>query len=268
MKPEIIIIACIFVSFAILEFFRTGLFSKKGQTRDDVLLEVASAGILLAATQPFVIFAGGYVASRLFPEAGGSLSSLPFLAGFALFLIFDDMVQYWQHRASHAWPWLYNLHRAHHNCAYMSIRIVYRNNLFYYLFMPGLWFSGALIYFGLGWVYAVYLVLKMTVIYGAHSDVRWDRALYERKWTARLMWLVERIISTPATHHAHHGKYKDDAATHYKGNYGNMLFLWDVLFGTARITRRYPTDYGVENLPQAGIGEQLIWPLMRRPKSA
>ncbi len=27
---------------------------------------------------------------------------------------------------------------------------------------------------------------------------------------------------------------------HYKGNFGNLLFFWDVLFGTARITRRYP----------------------------
>jgi hypothetical protein len=56
--------------------------------------------------------------------------------------------------------------------------------------MPGLWFSGALIDLGLGWVYAFYLVIKMTVIYGAHSDVRWDERLYRIKWLSPLMWLV------------------------------------------------------------------------------
>ena len=38
--------------------------------------------------------------------------------------------------------------------------------------MPGLWLSGALIYFGLGWIYAGYIVVKMLVIIGAHSYVR------------------------------------------------------------------------------------------------
>ena len=47
-------------------------------------------------------------------------------------------------------PFLYDLHRAHHSARYMSIRIVYRNNSFYYLLMPGLWLSGALIFMGGG----------------------------------------------------------------------------------------------------------------------
>ena len=57
----------------------------------------------------------------------------------------------------------------------MSIRIVYRNNSFYYLLMPGIWFSGILIYLGLAHVYFVYLILKMCVIYGAHSSVPSER---------------------------------------------------------------------------------------------
>jgi sterol desaturase/sphingolipid hydroxylase (fatty acid hydroxylase superfamily) len=131
------------------------------------------------------------------------------------------------------------------------------------MMMPGLWFSGALIYLGLGWVYAFYIVVKMAVIFGAHSDVRWDEPLYRIKWLSPLMWVVERLISTPATHSAHHGKYADDGVTHYKGNYGNLLFFWDVLFGTARITRRYPENIGVENLDPMTAGEQLFWPLIR-----
>ncbi len=88
------------------------------------------------------------------------------------------MMQYWWHRLSHTVPWLYNLHRPHHNAEYMSVRIVYRNNIFYYLLMPSLWLSGVLVYLGLGWVYAGYVVVKrgggVTVIIAAHSDRRWD----------------------------------------------------------------------------------------------
>ena len=133
--------------------------------------------------------------------------------------------------------------------------------------MPGLWFSGALIYMGGGWVYAVYIVIKMSVIYGAHSDVRWDEPLYKIKTLSPVMWVVERTISTPATHSAHHGKHASDGVTNYKGNYGNLLFFWDVLFGTAKITRRYPEEMGVENLPDTSTGEQLLWPLISSGQS-
>jgi len=61
----------------------------------------------------------------------------------------------------------------------------------------------------------------------------------------------------------HHGKYASDGVTHYKGNYGNLLFFWDILFGTAKITRRYPEDMGVENLPETSAAEQRLWPLWR-----
>jgi sterol desaturase/sphingolipid hydroxylase (fatty acid hydroxylase superfamily) len=77
------------------------------------------------------------------------------------------------------------------------------------------------------------------------------------------MWLVERTISTPATHSAHHGRHADDGVTNYKGNYGNLLFFWDVLFGTAKITRRYPEHIGVENLEPVSAAHQLLWPLVR-----
>ena len=163
--------------------------------------------------------------------------------------------------ASHSVPWLYNLHRAHHNARYMSVRLVYRNNIIYYAMMPSLWFAAVLIYLGLGWFYAGYLIVKMLVIIGTHSDVRWDEPLYRIAWLSPLMWVVERTISTPATHHAHHGRHSQDPATHYKGNYGNLLFFWDVLFGTAKITRTYPKQFGVENLPDATLGQQLLWPI-------
>jgi len=176
------------------------------------------------------------------------------------------MAQYWWHRTCHAYRWLYKLHRAHHNAKYMSVRIIYRNNFFFYMIMPSLWLSGILIYLGLGWAYAGYIIVKLAVITGAHAEWKWDKPLYANKITRPLMWFVERLISTPSTHSAHHGYDIGDGVTTYKGNYGNLLFFWDVLFGTAKITRGYPTQYGVQGMLKAGAAEQLFWPLVPSPK--
>lgn len=263
MKPEIIAILSVFVAFACLEAWKTGFFRKAEEASDDAKIELISTGTLLLLTQPAILFSAAFLMDSFAPTTQNMLIALPFVAQFALLLIFDDMMQYWWHRASHTFPWLYALHRSHHNAQYMSVRIVYRNNLFYYAMMPGLWFSGMLIYMGLGWTYAIYVTIKLTVIMGAHSDVRWDAPLYKIKALSPLMWIVERVISTPATHSAHHGRHATDEATNYKGNFGNLLFFWDVLFGTAKITRKYPEKIGVENLDPVTLGEQLAWPLIR-----
>ncbi len=261
--PYGLILFGIFLAFAVAEALRSTFFSHANERSEDKWVELIGSIFLLAATQPAVLMASTYVSGWIAPDAVGMLADVPIWAGVLLFLVFDDLMQYWWHRASHTFPWLYGLHRSHHNAEYMSIRIVYRNNILYYAFMPSLWFAGALIYLGLGHIYAVYIIFKLLVIYGAHSNVCWDKKLYAIKWLSPLMWVVERTISTPSTHFAHHGKYSADPATNYKGNFGNLLFFWDVLFGTARITRTYPAEYGVENLAPMSAGAQLLWPLVR-----
>lgn len=255
------VVVAIYFGFGLIELLRSDLLRKPEQCRHDAIVETVSTLLLVMVTQPGIILLVHWLGLRLFPDDQGALADIGVLPALALFLVFEDMMQYWWHRASHSVGWLYNLPRAHHNACYMSVRLVYRNNIIYYALMPSLWFAGVLIYLGLGWFYAGYVIVKMLVIIGAHSDVAWDAPLYRRKWLSPLMWVVERTISTPATHHAHHGRHASDPAVHYKGNYGNLLFFWDVLFGTARITRRYPQHYGVENLPDATLGQQLLWPI-------
>jgi len=264
MKPEIIAILGIFMAFILAEIIFTNFFIKKNQKTSDGIVEFFSTGFLLFLTQPLIITGVYALGLTFFPQLQDSLTGLHVIAAFGLFLIFDDLTQYWWHRLSHTIPWLYKLHRPHHNAEYMSIRLVYRNNTFYYMMMPGIWLSAALVYLGLGWVYAFYIVLKMTIIFGAHSDLPWDKPLYKIGWLSPIMWIIERTISTPSTHHAHHGRHKADGITNYKGNFGNMLFFWDVLFGTAKITRQYPAEFGVENLPETSILEQLIWPIVQK----
>jgi len=198
MKPEIIVILAIFIGFILLEILFTQFFRKEKQVKGDGWVDLLSTLMLTGVTQPAVLFMGAFLATLIVPQYADVLKSWHWLPVLGLFLIFDDMTQYWWHRFTHRTPWLYNLHRPHHQAEYLSIRIVYRNNIFYY--------------------------------------------------------------STPATHSAHHGKHAADGVTNYKGNYGNLLFFWDILFGTAKITRQYPEEFGVENLPDTSVAEQLLWP--------
>lgn len=266
MRPETLFLIGVWLVFVILEIYQKKFFNKPREKSSDGIVEIVTGVMLLFFIQPFVVASGYFLTSQVVPDAQDLILNWPFLVVFGLLLLFDDLTQYWWHRTVHNVPILYHLHRPHHEAEYLSVRIVYRNNPFYYLFMPSLWLSGMLLFLGSGWVYVVYICMKMTVIYGAHSDIRWDKPLYKIKWLSPLMWFVERTISTPATHFAHHGKYKSDPNTNYKGNYGNFLFLWDVIFGTAIITRDYPKEFGVENLKSAPMFYQILWPFVQPQK--
>ncbi len=262
------ILAAIMLGFAAAEYF-SGRFREFKATPDDGKLELFMFVSLLAIVQPLIFFVTGKVGTLWFPELRNALAGMQWWAMFAMLLIGDDLTQYWWHRASHT-PLLWPLHRAHHTAHYMSIRITYRNNFLYYLMMPGLWISGVLIYLGFAPVYLVYLIVKLTIILGAHSAVRWDAPLYRIKALSPLMWIVERTISTPATHWAHHALTDQDGIGHYKGNFGNMLFFWDVLFRTAHITRQYPAQVGLKDDQIFGKERwfvEMFYPLVRSKRA-
>ena len=238
-----IVLFSIILGFAAFEI-ASGRHREFRATADDTKLEACMFISLLAVSQPLAFALTGKLCSLVMPEQRNAWATMPWWAMTAILLVGDDLTQYWWHRVSHSqllWP----LHRAHHSAHYMSIRITYRNNFFYYLMMPGIWISGVLVYLGFGTVYLVYIVVKLAVILGAHSAVRWDEPLYRVRWLAPLAWVIERTVSTPATHWAHHALTNDDGIGHYVGNFGNLLFFWDVLFGTAKITRRYPVAVGL-----------------------
>ncbi len=178
------------------------------------------------------------------------------------FLILDDMTQYWWHRLSHINKKMWKLHRPHHVVEEMGVLVTYRNAVLYYAFMPGIWFSAILIYLGMGYVYLFYLPIKLVIILLAHSETKWDRFLYKHKILSPLAWVIERTISTPSTHYAHHGLTAEDGISNPNGNYGNLLFIWDVIFGTAKITRKYPEKFGAWNQIKEPWYVQLFFPLI------
>lgn len=258
------ILISILVGFVLLEY-ALGRVKTLSTGEGDNVTDFLSFVLLAVLTQPLIFFMVSTLGDYAFAEYRNALITLPWYVMAVIFLVGDDMTQYWWHRVSHS-PMLWPLHRAHHSPQYMSVRIVYRNNFFYYLCMPGLWVSGVLIFLGFAEVYLGYIVIKLAVISGAHSAVRWDEPLYKIKALKPLMWLVQRTISTPSTHFAHHAMYDNDGVGHYRGNFGNLLFFWDVLFKTAHITQQFPAEVGLRDDQLFGREKwwvQLFYPLFK-----
>jgi hypothetical protein len=105
--------------------------------------------------------------------------------------------------------------------------------------------------------------IKSLITLSAHSSIPWDKPFYKYKVLHPVAWVLERTISTPATHHAHHANTIDDGVGYYKGNFGNMFFLWDVIFGTAHISRQYPASYGISHYEGDPWYAQLMWPIFK-----
>lgn len=246
-----------------------GLYFHDRRTRNDITIEIVSLFTLPTLVQPGVFLFVFFIASKFFPSFENYFSDISIGWHFLAFLIFDDMTQYWWHRLSHENRFMWKLHRPHHVIPEMGVMVTYRNAVLYYAFMPGIWLSAILIYMGMGYAYLFYLPVKLVVILLAHSETKWDRFLYKYKFLNPLAWIVERLISTPSTHFAHHGLTSQDGISNPNGNYGNLLFLWDVIFGTAKITRKYPEKFGAWNQIREPWYVQLLFPLLKskNPKS-
>lgn len=265
MNPEIIsklIPTLLLLVLGIIEAIG-GLYLHDKRTKNDFSIEVLSLIILPILVQPSIFILVFSIGNNWFGHYENALLPISIGWHFLAFLILDDMMQYWWHRFSHQNRMMWKLHRPHHVVEEMGVLVTYRNAILYYALMPGIWFSAALIYLGMGYAYLFYLPIKLIVILLAHSETKWDRFLYKYKIFHPMAWIIERTISTPSTHFAHHGLTAEDGISHPNGNYGNLLFLWDVIFGTAKITRKYPTKFGAWNRIKEPWYVQLFFPIIK-----
>ena len=244
-----------------------GLYFSGKRSKTDYTIELVSLATLPTLIQPGIFLVTFLGMNFFLPNLENYFINLHFMWQIVTFLILDDMVQYWWHRWSHTNMTMWKLHRPHHVVEEMGVLVTYRNAILYYALMPGIWFSGILIYLGMGYVYIFYVTVKLIVILLAHSETKWDRFLYRYKVLHPLAWIIERTISTPSTHFAHHGLTAEDGISHPNGNFGNLLFFWDILFGTAKITRKYPEIFGAWNQIKEPWYIQLLFPIFRSKDS-
>jgi sterol desaturase/sphingolipid hydroxylase (fatty acid hydroxylase superfamily) len=263
MANQSFIYLCIVVVIALLEL-STQRFRIIGISARDGWLDLLFFLQSMIVVGPIMAYGLAAVQTHLLPGYVGHFANLAVGWQFLAFIIFDDLVQYWFHRAVHKYRVLWPLHSPHHSAPYMGIRMVFRNGFFYNLIFPNVWLSGLLVYLGFGQVFLIYSLLKAVVTLLAHSELRWDEPLYRHAALRPLAWLLEHTISTPATHFAHHAANENDGIGKPNGNYGNLLFFWDVLFGTALITRYYPAQFGLPDAEaQSAWYVMLFYPLFR-----
>ncbi len=243
-----------------------GLYIDDKRTKNDWTIELVSLFTLPTLVQPSIFVLTIWAGTMWFPQYEDYFAHTSVLWHILAFLVLDDMTQYWWHRLSHTNRMMWKLHRPHHVVEEMGVLVTYRNAILYYALMPGIWLSALLIFLGMGYVYLFYLPIKLIVILLAHSETKWDRFLYRHKILHPIAWVVERTISTPSTHFAHHGLTAEDGVSHPNGNYGNLLFIWDMIFGTAKITRKYPVKFGAWNQIKEPWYVQLLFPIIRSKK--
>ncbi|PSL24024.1 sterol desaturase family protein [Chitinophaga ginsengisoli] len=232
-------------------------------TNNERILDIVCFVVPRIVVRPLIAYLGVLLLPTLLPNAKNIFVWVPFWWGFAIIAVADDLTQYWYHRLHHQLPWLWRFHRTHHSAPYMGMAMASRQNIIYTIFFSQIYLTTTLVYLGLGYPVLFVTGIKALITTGAHSSIKWDRPFYTIRWLKPVGWVLERVISTPATHHAHHADSSDDGIGNYKGNFGNMFFLWDIIFGTGIITRQYPSGYGIKHYRQEEWYAQFLWPLFK-----
>ena len=254
--------------FGLLEVIAGYLYRSK-RTSGDWIQEIGGFFMLTVVIKPLLVFIVYSTASLLFPAAKYALSHWSLWLMLPFYLLIDDVLQYWYHRFAHEHEFLWKLHRPHHQAEEMGFFISYRNAALYYLLMPNIWWIGIVTFLGGGTAVALGLILKQLVIISSHSTLKYDHFLYKYKIFTPFTYILEHIIVTPAFHHAHHGKSMQDGISDPNGNFGNMFSIWDQLFGTAKFSHQFPTDYGIPNDPTEHWTAAYFYPFIKSkdPKS-
>jgi sterol desaturase/sphingolipid hydroxylase (fatty acid hydroxylase superfamily)/CDGSH-type Zn-finger protein len=255
------IVIGIILFFSLLETI-AGFLSATKRTFNDWIQEAGGFLALSFIYKPLIIFAAFSLGKLLIPNVQNAVYSINLWIGLIVYLLIDDVLQYWYHRFGHEYDFLWKLHRPHHQAEEMGFFVSYRNAGLYYLMMPNIWWVGVCIFLGGIKAVAIGLIAKQIIIISSHSTVRWDEFLYKRKFLNPLTYILEHIFITPAFHYAHHGKSMIDGISDPNGNYGNMFSIWDQLFGTAKFTRQFPVELGLVNNPIENWTASYFYPLI------
>ena len=259
-------VGAIITFFWVIELIM-GVYGKHSiRSKTDWWLEMVSFWSLMGLIKPLTFLVSSFLLVKILPTWQGHFSDLTLWLAIPFVILVDDVQQYWYHRKAHAWSWLWKLHRPHHVAREMGVFAAYRNSSLYYFLMPNIYWLAIAADLGMTDAVAISIVFKQLVISGAHSPTKWDQYLYRYKILSPLAWVIERTISTPSTHFAHHGMSEKDGISNPNGNFSNTFFIWDIIFGTAQINRKYPSQFGIENDPKDSWYSQLFYPLVKSNK--
>jgi len=126
-----------------------------------------------------------------------------------------DLVFYIYHRMSHRIRFLWAIHLSHHSSEEMNFAVSFRQAWFgpiskipFFMVLPLLGFDPTIIA-AAGVISTLWGIVGHTQIVGRLGFVEW-------------------IFNTPSHHRVHHGSNEQ----YIDKNYGNLLIIWDRMFGT------------------------------------
>jgi sterol desaturase/sphingolipid hydroxylase (fatty acid hydroxylase superfamily) len=263
---EVYGVAVVIAFFWVVELL-IGVYGKHSiRSKTDWLVEMVSFWSLIGIIKPVVFLISSFLLVQFLPSIQGKFADWSLWLAFPFVILIDDVFQYWYHRKAHDWPWLWKLHRTHHVAREMGVFVAYRNASLYYLLMPNIYWLAICTHLGMAEAVAISIVFKQLVVSASHSPTKWDQYLYRYKALASLAWIIERVISTPSTHFAHHGMSEKDGISNPNGNFSNTFFIWDIMFGTAQINRKYPIQFGIENDPEDPWYAHVLYPFVKSKK--
>lgn len=170
-------------------------------------------------------------------------------AQFLVFLLYMECASYWWHRLMHIVPVLWRFHYIHHNPTRMHVLKAGRVH----------WFSGIV---GTMLKFALPVALgappALFIAYAAATNI--FGTLTHANFRYRMPGFVHYILNTAGVHHLHHSTRMDLG----NSNFGNILSVWDVVFGSFR----HPDQYRLERVGvikpavRDGLVGELIGPLI------
>jgi sterol desaturase/sphingolipid hydroxylase (fatty acid hydroxylase superfamily) len=183
---------------------------------------------------------------------------LPVWVELTIALIALDFVsQYLAHYMLHRVKWMWKLHMVHHSDTKVDATTGTRQHPVEYILREGFAITTIIIF---GMPVAYYLLYRMVTIFFTY----WTHANIELPgWLDKTLSLV---IITPNAHKFHHHFERPWTDT----NFGNVLSIWDRMFGTFVYENPKDIKYGLDVVDESkdeNIGYQLGLPLNKNIKT-
>ena len=156
-------------------------------------------------------------------------NTIPFWVMWILTFIMIDLVFYVYHRMSHRIRFLWAIHLSHHSSEEMNFAVSFRQAWFgpiskipFFMMLPLLGFDPTIIAVA-GVISTLWGIVGHTQIVDKLGPLEW-------------------VFNTPSHHRVHHGSNKQ----YIDKNYGNLLIIWDRMFGTFE-PEEEPVTFGLVN---------------------
>jgi sterol desaturase/sphingolipid hydroxylase (fatty acid hydroxylase superfamily) len=163
--------------------------------------------------------------------------------GWVLAFVLNDLAYYTDHRIAHRTGFFWAFHIPHHSSREMNLLVSPRGSIFDLRgVMSPCYFIIALI--------GVHPLMFLSVKFFGNL---WG--IFNHTRLVHRMGFLEYILATPANHRVHHGiehKYLDK-------NYGQVLILWDRLFGSWQPEEEEPTYGLVKQMDSQRLWDIQTW---------